>query len=540
MSQSLNEDFRTRCNVNARSQPRAASRLRLASEKLRRILSANDEASISLDCLVGDLDFNGHMTRSEFEALAQPLLDRVALACKEALAASGLEPGTLHSVELVGGFSRTPALENTVSSVLEAPTARTLNSEESVARGAALASAMRSRSVKTRPFHVDEGNLLAGRVRWKHAKSSQLGKQVSSLTLAKGARLPVTQRVTLHPTKKEFLVTYTQDPDKGEPDFVWRVKPRVKTSELVMEVQVDESQIPSLLWYANNGSDSRHLKTQANETSDEQSEANASLPMNPTAFPTEVDTSLDQRFGLSADGMAAAIATEQRLREQDADHEETLAVKNELEATIYKHRSALSERLRDYVADKEHQRLQARLDNLEDWLYADGEHETKERYKEHIDELACALRPIEDRCEAHAMARASLTLLLEECARVTAGIDEPPSAEQVADEDQLLQGACVRAQALIARAKPLRMEGGSENLLSDPVVTSDELQQEISSLRAVEKEVTHRRAAAKEAASAASASPPAHADGGAQPEEDQPKDDHSEADEREPAEESQS
>ena len=50
--QHLAADFRARYGIDALSQPRAAVRLRQASEKVRRVLSANREGHVSLDCLV--------------------------------------------------------------------------------------------------------------------------------------------------------------------------------------------------------------------------------------------------------------------------------------------------------------------------------------------------------------------------------------------------------------------------------------------------------------------------------------------------------
>ena len=57
---------------------------------------------------------------------------------------------TVHSVELVGGLSRMPALQAAVADAVGRPVARTLIAEESVARGAALAAAQLSSFMKVR------------------------------------------------------------------------------------------------------------------------------------------------------------------------------------------------------------------------------------------------------------------------------------------------------------------------------------------------------------------------------------------------------
>ena len=45
-------------------------RLRAACERLRRVLSANTDASFSLDCLVGETDVSGYLTRAQLEEMA--------------------------------------------------------------------------------------------------------------------------------------------------------------------------------------------------------------------------------------------------------------------------------------------------------------------------------------------------------------------------------------------------------------------------------------------------------------------------------------
>ena len=114
--------FRAQSGEDALAQPRAAVRLRQACERLRRTLSANSQSSVAIDCLVGEAGLQCSLTRTELEALAQPLLARVGAACKQAMSDSGLRPEDLHSVELVGGFSRMPALHGVLQEVCSPPT----------------------------------------------------------------------------------------------------------------------------------------------------------------------------------------------------------------------------------------------------------------------------------------------------------------------------------------------------------------------------------------------------------------------------------
>ena len=83
-----------------------------ACEKLRRVLSANSEGTISLDCLVGDTDVHGSLGRADLEAMAAPLVEQAVGACQRAVegAAQGKgkkrrKPPPLDAIELVGGAS---------------------------------------------------------------------------------------------------------------------------------------------------------------------------------------------------------------------------------------------------------------------------------------------------------------------------------------------------------------------------------------------------------------------------------------------------
>lgn len=45
--------------------------------QLKKVLSANPEAPINVECLQNDVDASGIMTRDIFEELAKPVLDRL-------------------------------------------------------------------------------------------------------------------------------------------------------------------------------------------------------------------------------------------------------------------------------------------------------------------------------------------------------------------------------------------------------------------------------------------------------------------------------
>lgn len=67
---------------------------------------------------------------------------------------SALRPEDIHSVEIVGGSSRIPAIKNAIEQVFKKPPSTTLNQDEAVARGCALQCAILSPAYKVKEFNL--------------------------------------------------------------------------------------------------------------------------------------------------------------------------------------------------------------------------------------------------------------------------------------------------------------------------------------------------------------------------------------------------
>ncbi|KAD3069364.1 hypothetical protein E3N88_37244 [Mikania micrantha] len=102
------------------------------------------EAPISIECLIGDTDVRGIITREEFENLSSRLLDRVRVPCIMALQDSGLSVDQVYTVELFGSGSRIQTVTRILTLFFHKKPTRTINASECVARGCALRCAMLS------------------------------------------------------------------------------------------------------------------------------------------------------------------------------------------------------------------------------------------------------------------------------------------------------------------------------------------------------------------------------------------------------------
>lgn len=157
-------EFKDKYGIDVLSKPKPAARLRKECEKVKKILSANAEAPINIECLMNDVDVRGHIKRDELETIAAPLFERIRKVCETAIADANLSDGeSLTAVEVVGGSTRVPAFKTVVMEVFAkhgAPLRTTLNADECIARGCALMSAMLSPAFKVRDYIVSDINIV--------------------------------------------------------------------------------------------------------------------------------------------------------------------------------------------------------------------------------------------------------------------------------------------------------------------------------------------------------------------------------------------
>jgi len=128
--------------VDLTTIPMAMSRLREACEAAKKALSVDREAVISLPFLADDahgaaINFERTITRELLETLTKDLLDRLESPCRRALADAGLTPDDVEEVLLVGGMTRSPAVQDVVERMFHRKPSKGANPDEVVALGAA-------------------------------------------------------------------------------------------------------------------------------------------------------------------------------------------------------------------------------------------------------------------------------------------------------------------------------------------------------------------------------------------------------------------
>ncbi|MCB9245383.1 MAG: Fe-S protein assembly chaperone HscA [Flavobacteriales bacterium] len=107
--------------------------LRLAAEKIKKLLSEQEDASVEIDGISLELD------RNRFNALIQPILEKTIVSCKQAVADSGLSIKDIDEVALVGGSTRIPLVRDIVGAFFSESHLNTdLDPDKVVALGAAV------------------------------------------------------------------------------------------------------------------------------------------------------------------------------------------------------------------------------------------------------------------------------------------------------------------------------------------------------------------------------------------------------------------
>ncbi|KAL7798240.1 Hsp70 domain-containing protein [Trichoderma ceciliae] len=154
-----------------KSHGRAIAKLSKEAERLRHVLSANQNTQASFEGLYDDVDFKYKLSRPDFEALAEAHVERVGAAIQNALKTANLDIGDLTSVILHGGATRTPfvqkALEKAIGSGDKIRT--NVNSDEAAVFGAAFRAAELSPSFRVKEIRISEGAMYPAGITWKVA-----------------------------------------------------------------------------------------------------------------------------------------------------------------------------------------------------------------------------------------------------------------------------------------------------------------------------------------------------------------------------------
>ncbi len=149
----LADEFKRTEGIDLRKDAMALQRLKEAAEKAKIELSSAMETTVNLPFITADQSGPKHLqislTRSKFEQLIAPLVEKCRRPLLDALKDAKLQPKQVDEVVLVGGSTRVPMVQKLVKDLFEGKEPnRSVNPDEVVAVGAAIQGAIAKGDVK--------------------------------------------------------------------------------------------------------------------------------------------------------------------------------------------------------------------------------------------------------------------------------------------------------------------------------------------------------------------------------------------------------
>jgi len=146
------DEYQKDQGINLRRDKMALQRLKEAAEKAKIELSSVMQTEINLPFITADASGPKHLTmtltRAKLEQLVGDLIERSIGPCKLALEDAKLKPSAIEEVILVGGQTRTPAVQEAVRNFFGKELHKGVNPDEVVAVGAAIQAGVLGGEVK--------------------------------------------------------------------------------------------------------------------------------------------------------------------------------------------------------------------------------------------------------------------------------------------------------------------------------------------------------------------------------------------------------
>jgi len=430
MDECLMREFAAQFNKKHGSDPlsnkKASFKLEDAVTKTKKILSANSEATVNVECLMEDEDFASNMNRADFESMCQPMMDRVKAVLEGAKAMCSIPVEQIDSVEIVGGASRVPWLKNMCSQAFGGKElSTTMNADESVARGCALQAAILSPLYKVRDFKVEDATLVGVSISWLGTAVDPSAPKEDEGDVPMIGGEGETKVATLFPAGSmmnmiklltffrkgpfEIKAQFADDgpllPKTGKDLGTWRIDVPVQSADQKIKVRakmnlhgmftIEAAQMVEEEEYEETVKEKVELPAEG-EAKTEGEKAEGDAPAEGEQKPEDAKKESEKKFewvdvvkkrsrfrrtdlsfsvmgrpGLSADVLQKKMDEETRMQSEMKDIIETDEKRNDLESYIFNMRDKIAESgdYGAYIAEKDRDKFKSDLSNAEDWLY---------------------------------------------------------------------------------------------------------------------------------------------------------------------------
>ncbi|KAK4347011.1 hypothetical protein RND71_033350 [Anisodus tanguticus] len=536
-------NFKEQYNIDVYSNARASKRLRAACEKLKKVLSANPEAPLNIECLMDEKDVKGFIKREDFERLSSDLLEKITIPCRKALHDSGLTADRIHTLELVGSGSRIPAMGRILNSVFRKEPGRTINASECVARGCALQCAMLSPIFRVREYEVQDSFPFSIGFASVEGPVCTLS---NGILFPKGHSFPSMKVLTLQRSSSFHLEAFYTNQNELPPGVSDKISkstlftflfgllpithplkekfshdgffnisekigpfhiPHSEKAKIKVKIQLNlhgivtvesacliKDQTSHSTSENNVDTHAENMEVSTREASGVMHGTDDSYSAHSSGDDTRKSKAVKRQdipVSESVDGgmtlmeLSQAQEKECQLAEQDIKVERTKDKKNTLEAYVYETRNKLLNTYRSFATDSEREGISSNLKQTEEWLYEDGDDESEHVYAEKLEDLKKMVDPVDHRYkeeEARAQATHNLLNSIVEH-RMAAGSLPASEKETVINE-------CHKAEQWL-REKSHQQEALPRN--ADPVLWSSEIKRKTEAFEVMCKHVMRHK-----------------------------------------------
>jgi len=347
---------------------------------------------------------------------------------KECLETSQLKQEDIYSVEIVGGSSRIPTIKSLIEQIYGKSPSTTLNADEAVSRGCALQCAILSPTFKVREFSVTDIQPYPIKLVWNGAKPDDIGEAEvfpkfhavpfsKMLSFSKSEPFSVTGEYNAdvpYPTKHigVFEIMEVRPNAEGGPQKVKvkvRINPNgvflVSSASLIEQQEVEEEVPVEMDVEAPKEGEKKEEAAKPDEkmeSEENKGDKTADAPMTEEKEKKEVKTEIRKKVvnkttdlavsarvlgSLSHDKLEAAATEEHSMANQDLQEADRLNAKNSVEEYIYDIRGKLCEELEEFMLEDDRNSFNLHLEDMENWLYEDGEYAERNVYQNKLGEL---------------------------------------------------------------------------------------------------------------------------------------------------------